>query len=238
MINVRAADSSDTVVAISRRSAWHAASSAVARWTMLSSATWIPRSSSANDCGPSCGASTTSWSGGLVRGRTDRAPARDAGHDDAARRRPADLGAWFAHRFAAALSIYEWDVRTHSPYAATDDSEPEPDVQVSRKPKPRGGHPTSAVLIVEVSRSSLRKDRKLTLPIYAENGVPENWIVDLARARGRDLHRAHRRHVRARRARRHDGHAAPALRAEHRRRDGRAAVGRRGQLMTTSSPAS
>ena len=84
-----------------------------------------------------------------------------------------DIGAWIAHRFMAVLSIYEWDVRTHSPYAATDDSEPEPDVQVSRKPKPRGSHPTSALLVVEVSRSSLRKDRKLKLPIYAENGVPE-----------------------------------------------------------------
>lgn len=92
-----------------------------------------------------------------------------------------DIGAWIAHRFMAVLSIYEWDVRTHSPYAATDDSEPEPDVQVSRKPKPRGSHPTSALLVVEVSRSSLRKDRKLKLPIYAENGVPEYWIVDLVK---------------------------------------------------------
>ena len=92
-----------------------------------------------------------------------------------------DVGAWLAHRFSARLSIDEWDVRAHSPYAATDDSEPEPDVQVSKRPKPRGSHPTNALLVVEVSRSSLRKDRNIKLPIYAENGVPEYWIVDLAR---------------------------------------------------------
>jgi len=92
-----------------------------------------------------------------------------------------DVGAWLAHRFAAALPIEQFDVRSHSPFAATDDSEPEPDVQVSRKPKPRGSHPTTALLIVEVSRSSLRKDRKIKLPIYAENGVPEYWIVDLVK---------------------------------------------------------
>ena len=92
-----------------------------------------------------------------------------------------DVGAYIAQLLASRLPFDRYDVRAHSPYAATDDSEPEPDVQVSRKPKPRGSHPTSALLVVEVSRSSLRKDRKLKLPIYADNGVPEYWIVDLVK---------------------------------------------------------
>lgn len=79
-----------------------------------------------------------------------------------------------------ALPIERFGVRAHSGFAATDDSEPEPDVYVYSKPKQRGSHPTSALLLVEVSRSSLRRDRTVKLSIYAENGVPEYWIVDLA----------------------------------------------------------
>lgn len=37
----------------------------------------------------------------------------------------------------------------------------------------------SARLLVEVSRTSLRKDLKLKLPIYAAAGVPEYWVVDV-----------------------------------------------------------
>jgi Uma2 family endonuclease len=40
--------------------------------------------------------------------------------------------------------------------------------------------PTSALLIVEVSLSSLRKDRRVKGPLYAENGVPEYWVVNAA----------------------------------------------------------
>jgi len=83
------------------------------------------------------------------------------------------------HVFAQALPIENFGVRAHSGFAATDDSEPEPDFYVYRKPKPSDSHPTSALLLVEVSRSSLRRDRTIKLSIYAENGVPEYWIVDL-----------------------------------------------------------
>ena len=58
------------------------------------------------------------------------------------------------HVFAQALPIENFGVRAHSGFAATDDSEPEPDFYVYRKPKPSDSHPTSALLLVEVSRSS------------------------------------------------------------------------------------
>ena len=70
-------------------------------------------------------------------------------------------------------------VRAHSPFAAGEYSQPEPDVAVY-PPRTYGrGHPDQALLIVEVSDSSLRKDRGLKSEIYAEAGVPEYWIVDL-----------------------------------------------------------
>ena len=39
----------------------------------------------------------------------------------------ARITAWLAHRFARALAIDRFDVRSHSPFAATEDSMPEPD---------------------------------------------------------------------------------------------------------------
>src|SRR5437870_5798443 len=39
--------------------------------------------------------------------------------------------------------------------------------------------PDRALLAVEVSGSSLRKDRHIKAPLYAESGVPEYWIVNL-----------------------------------------------------------
>jgi Uma2 family endonuclease len=33
--------------------------------------------------------------------------------------------------------------------------------------------------VIEVSASTLRKDRMIKAPLYAQAGVPEYWIVDL-----------------------------------------------------------
>ena len=43
--------------------------------------------------------------------------------------------------------------------------------------------PQRALLLIEVSSSSLRLDRKVKAPLYAEGGSPEYWIVDVAAAR-------------------------------------------------------
>jgi Uma2 family endonuclease len=85
--------------------------------------------------------------------------------------------AWIAQQLIRALDP-SFDVRSHSPFAASDYSEPEPDVGVY----PRGSyadHPERAFLLVEVADSSLSKDRRIKTGIYAAAGVPEYWIVDL-----------------------------------------------------------
>lgn len=70
-------------------------------------------------------------------------------------------------------------LRPQTPFAASELSEPEPDLAVY----PPGGyaraHPDRALLIIEIADSSLRKDRGIKAEIYAEAGVPEYWIVDL-----------------------------------------------------------
>ena len=71
-------------------------------------------------------------------------------------------------------------VRPQLPFAADDWSEPEPDLAVAHKDPTLRDHPGELLLIIEVSDSSLEIDRGLKLRIYAEAGVPEYWIVDLA----------------------------------------------------------
>lgn len=75
----------------------------------------------------------------------------------------------------------EYWVRHQSSLVHGDYSEPEPDIAVVR-----GGvedfnthHPTSSILVVEVSRTSLSYDKNRKLHLYANMGVPEYWILDL-----------------------------------------------------------
>ena len=74
-----------------------------------------------------------------------------------------------------------FEVRPASPFAATDDSEPEPDLMVTRPDPAASSHPTAAILVIEISSSSIRKDRRIKMPIYAESGAPEYWILDVSR---------------------------------------------------------
>jgi Uma2 family endonuclease len=71
-------------------------------------------------------------------------------------------------------------LRTHSPLALGDDSEPEPDVAVVRSGDFTRQHPTGALLVIEVAASSLDNDRRVKATLYAAAGIPEYWIVDLA----------------------------------------------------------
>jgi len=76
----------------------------------------------------------------------------------------------------------EWLVRVQSAIT-TPDSEPEPDVAAVLGPARRYAdhHPGPAeiALLVEVSDSTLQRDREEKGAIYARAGIPYYWIVNL-----------------------------------------------------------
>jgi Uma2 family endonuclease len=71
-------------------------------------------------------------------------------------------------------------IRVQLPFAAGDDSEPEPDFAVVPPGDYLDDHPREAWLVVEVAESSLRHDRGVKRRLYAECGVPEYWFVNLS----------------------------------------------------------
>jgi len=79
-------------------------------------------------------------------------------------------------------------IRVQNPFAASDISEPQPDLLVAPLQDYDTEHPADAYLVIEVAESSLAKDRGRKLRIYAERGVPEYWIVDVV-ARRIEVHR-------------------------------------------------
>ncbi len=70
-------------------------------------------------------------------------------------------------------------VRVQSGFLASDESLPLPDLAVVPRRSYRQRHPDEAFLIVEVSYSSLRKDRGPKALLYARAGVPEYWVVNV-----------------------------------------------------------
>jgi Uma2 family endonuclease len=71
------------------------------------------------------------------------------------------------------------EVRVQSAFAASDGSEPEPDVAIVPPGEYRDAHPTQALLLIEVADSSLPVDRGIKAQLYAESGVPEYWVVNV-----------------------------------------------------------
>jgi Uma2 family endonuclease len=74
-------------------------------------------------------------------------------------------------------------VAVQSPLRLFEDSEPEPDLLVLRPPleryQDRLPTPEDVLLLVEVADTSLEFDREVKLPLYAEAGIPEVWLVNL-----------------------------------------------------------
>jgi Uma2 family endonuclease len=59
-------------------------------------------------------------------------------------------------------------------------SAPEPDVAVvPGGPRDYSDHPTTALLVVEVSESTLAYDRNRKAGLYARHGIADYWIVNL-----------------------------------------------------------
>jgi Uma2 family endonuclease len=70
-------------------------------------------------------------------------------------------------------------VRTQGSIAIGDHSEPVPDLLVLERRDYDDAHPSTALLAIEVARSSLRRDRGAKAALYAEAGIPEYWVVNL-----------------------------------------------------------
>jgi len=65
---------------------------------------------------------------------------------------------------------------------ARQQSVPQPDIVLLRRRADLRFRPPRAedvLLLVEVSDSSLAYDRDVKIPLYAESGIPEAWLVDL-----------------------------------------------------------
>ena len=96
-----------------------------------------------------------------------------------------DLHAWCINRLTELFVLGLAGgaiVAVQNPLRLSTFSEPVPDLVVMRRrPALRGPHPTArdVFLVIEVSDTSLRHDQRVKLPIYAREGVPEVWIVDL-----------------------------------------------------------
>ena len=74
-------------------------------------------------------------------------------------------------------------IDVQNPVRIGDHSEPEPDIKIlpfrDDYYAESGVTPSDVLLLIEVSDSTLRYDRSTKLPLYAEAGIPEVWIVDV-----------------------------------------------------------
>lgn len=71
-------------------------------------------------------------------------------------------------------------VRVQLPLWIDNESEPDPDLAVvPGTPRDYKQHPRTALLVVEVSDSTLAFDRSRKQQLYARASVPEYWIVNL-----------------------------------------------------------
>jgi Uma2 family endonuclease len=74
-------------------------------------------------------------------------------------------------------------VSVQNPVRFDDGSEPEPDLAVLKFRADDYGTaipgPEEVLLLIEVSDSTLRDERDIKVPLYAESGICECWLVDI-----------------------------------------------------------
>jgi Uma2 family endonuclease len=91
---------------------------------------------------------------------------------------------WAVNRINGALVNVlggRYEVSVQNPLVLGERFEPQPDLVLLRRDLSTVALPTSsdALLVIEVSDTTLRYDRETKLPLYAAAGIPEAWIVDL-----------------------------------------------------------
>ena len=74
-------------------------------------------------------------------------------------------------------------VSVQDPIVLGDHEEPQPDIALLRWRDDyytiAHPHAEDILLIIEVSDSTLRYDRDVKVPLYAKNGIPEVWLLDI-----------------------------------------------------------
>ena len=74
-------------------------------------------------------------------------------------------------------------VSPQNPLLLRDESEPEPDLMLLKSEESFYAEqlpgPDDVLLLVEVADTSVDSDRALKVPLYAENGIAEVWLIDL-----------------------------------------------------------
>jgi Uma2 family endonuclease len=108
----------------------------------------------------------------LIRGEIVQMPAQGYRHTKAVMR--------VFEFLREAFGAKHW-VRTQFQVDLSEDSQPEPDVSVAEHELEwYKDHPTTALLVVEVSDTSLRLDRRKA-GLYSSAGIPEYWILNLGK---------------------------------------------------------
>ena len=75
-------------------------------------------------------------------------------------------------------------IRVQMPLRLAHASEPEPDLAVVQgAPRDFTEHPSSAILVVEISDTTLAFDRGEKASLYASAGIADYWLVNLINAR-------------------------------------------------------
>ena len=74
-------------------------------------------------------------------------------------------------------------INVQNPVELDETSEPQPDIALS-KPRPdfyRNSHhqPKDIFLLIEVADTTVKYDREVKIPLYAEANIPEIWLVDV-----------------------------------------------------------
>ena len=101
----------------------------------------------------------------------------------AAQLEPHVAGVSLARKAVASAFGDGYYVRVQAPLVQGRFSKPEPDIAVVRgneRDYVTAGTPTSALLIIEISDTTLRQDRGRKASIYARFGIDDYWIVNLA----------------------------------------------------------
>ena len=89
---------------------------------------------------------------------------------------------WLTRLLITLLGTRAW-VSSQNPLRLNGQAEPEPDILLLRwrDDEYESDHPTpgDVFLLIEVSDTTLDGDRNEKLPIYAQAGIPEFWIVNI-----------------------------------------------------------